>query len=187
MGAFVALFFLYTGAEGTIGGWQATHLIATGRSESAAASFSGLFWGALAVGRFLVVPISLRVSPERLVVFAQIAALLFVQLANVPAFAPAAYALVGLALAPIFPCSLVWLLRSAPGARGMTALVLIGASLGGAVFPTLVGRWLAMAGPRALPASVATILGAGLLFAFAIRLRVAGGAAGRAAPVESAR
>jgi FHS family glucose/mannose:H+ symporter-like MFS transporter len=167
--AFVLLYVLYVGAETGVGAWEPTHLAALGWDAARAASLTSAYWAALTVGRVLIAPVSLRVPAERLVLATLGLAAAALAAAHVDPLAPAAYALAGLALAPVFPTGLVWLDRALPGARGLTALVLAGAMVGGIVFPPVVGRLVGAAGPEAVPTALAAIAGAALAVAAALR------------------
>jgi MFS family permease len=59
--------FLYTGSEVGVGGWIATVLLLQGavKDKEAAAFVVATFWGALTAGRFLAVPLALKLKPSR--------------------------------------------------------------------------------------------------------------------------
>ncbi|HEY7606921.1 MAG TPA: hypothetical protein VID07_09130, partial [Actinomycetes bacterium] len=99
-------------------------------------------------------------------------------LAHVPAFAPVAYTLTGLALGPVFPSALAWLAQAAPGARGATAVVFAASNLGGVVLPVVIGRLVDLSSPAVIPTTVLVVavacLGAALLLQ---RVAVPGGVA----------
>ncbi len=87
--SFVIAFMLYVGVEIGVAGWMPTHLQWIGYSVPAAARLTSGFWFALAVGRFLIAPLTLRV-PEPFIVLGGtgIAALTLVA-ALIPRAAPA--------------------------------------------------------------------------------------------------
>ncbi len=124
---FVLLFFLYVTAEVGVASWEPTHLIPY-VGEARAALFTSLFWGALALGRLLAVPISARVPPGRLVLASSILALIAILLAQIVPLAPYAYALVGLAFAPIFPTGLAWIQRVFPDRAELVIPIVIAAA-----------------------------------------------------------
>ena len=78
-------------------------------------------------------------------------------LAHLPALAPAAYALTGLALGPVFPTALAWLAQAAPGAPGSTATVFAAANLGGVVLPVVIGRLVDASSPAVIPTTVLVV------------------------------
>jgi fucose permease len=64
----IALFFVMCGIEASAGNWTATVLAGKFEaSESTASLWGGIFWGALAVGRIVMVPLSRDMNPARLV------------------------------------------------------------------------------------------------------------------------
>ena len=136
---FLVMYFLYVGSEMGAGGWLATHL--TPRfGEAAAAAFTSWFWAAFTLGRFLAVPLTLVLKPSRLVMSAGVGAVLAFGLCHVPALAPFGYILAGLFLAPMFPTGLAWLRQVMPQrAVKASTLMIASASMGGVVFPPLVG------------------------------------------------
>jgi hypothetical protein len=108
-----------------------------------------------------------RVSPPLLAVGFLLVAPAGLGLAHVPALAPAAYTLTGLALGPVFPTVPAWLAAAAPGARGTTALVFATAQVGGLVLPLAIGRLVDASTPAVIPTIILVValacLGATLL------------------------
>lgn len=153
---FMVLFFVLGGMEASLGGWEATQLIAQGASAATAATFTALFWGTFTVGRVLVAPLSLRIPPQRIVTAALLAVILLAALARLPALAPLAYTLAGFCLAPLYPLSLIWFDRVQRSSGGAPSWVMISDLVGGAVLPFLVGQLIALTAPD----SVASGLGA---------------------------
>lgn len=166
--------FLYTGSEVGCGGWVATvllldHLAAT---KEEAAFVVSVFWGALTAGRFISVPLALRLKPSRLLVLqlatTGLGALLLTlggKLLSLPGFA-AASAIYGLGMSAIFPC-----MMSLPAEIGLfldmpsTSHFLIGACLGEALVPLAIGFLMDRFGPRSFGwFLLATTLGMMLLF-----------------------
>lgn len=149
--------FLYTGSEVGCGGWVATvllldHLAAT---KEEAAFVVSVFWGALTAGRFISVPLALRLKPSRLLVLqlatTGLGALLLTldgKLLSLPGVA-AASAIYGLGMSAIFPC-----MMSLPAEIGLfldmpsTSHFLIGACLGEALVPLAIGFLMDRFGPR---------------------------------------
>jgi len=99
------VFFFYTGVELTAGQWSYTVLReGRGLDTAEAGTWASLYWGSLFAGRVLSGFVVERVGPVRLLrgctVLAVVGALLFA----IPSLPPAlGLALLGLALAPIFP------------------------------------------------------------------------------------
>lgn len=63
---FLLLYILNVGVEAGVGGWEPTHLETVGYSATLAASATSVYWLMMTAGRFLVVPITLRYAPERI-------------------------------------------------------------------------------------------------------------------------
>ncbi len=154
---FIVLYFVYVGSEAGAGSWIATHL-APSYGEAKAASFTALFWGALMVGRFLAVPLTIYLKSSRLVIFTAVLAVTAFALAHILSLAPYAYALAGLFLAPIFPTGLAWLQEVFPDrAARATSLAVAFASLGGVVFPSLIGVLVATSSSAIIPTALMTL------------------------------
>jgi MFS transporter, FHS family, glucose/mannose:H+ symporter len=167
---FVIAFMLYVGVEIGVAGWMPTHLQGIGYSVVAAARLTSGFWFALAVGRFLIAPLASRVPEPFIVLGGAGIAVLALAAALVPAAAPAAYILAGLAIAPIFPTGLAWLARLNPGNPRATAWLFPAAMLGGALIPTGIGVLIAGLGTAWVPAVLAAVA-TGCLAAFAAAAR----------------
>jgi hypothetical protein len=123
VGGFVALLLLYVGVENGVGGFEATSLRAGGTAAGAAASWTAGYWAAITTGRLLAIPLALRVAAPTLVGGCLLAAAAGLGLAHLPAVAPFAYTLTGLALGPVFPTVLAWLSRDVRGGRSAGAAV----------------------------------------------------------------
>jgi fucose permease len=175
LGGFVLLFFLYLGVERDVGGWEPTHLVALGHSETAAANWAALFWAAMTVGRLVGAPISLRISSGALMIGGLALAGACLVLAHVGPLAPVAYVLSGVALGPVFAAGFIWLVRTLPSMRGAGALVLAAANVGGVVFPPLIGRVVGLTSPGAIPTALAMLAGCALLVAVVLQRVARGG------------
>jgi fucose permease len=170
--AFIIANMLYVGVETGIAGWMPTHLQGIGYSVVAAARLTSGFWLAMAVGRFLVAPLTLRLGEPVIVLSGIGIAVLALMAALVPAAAPAAYVLAGLAIAPIFPTGLAWVARLNPGNPRATAWVFPAAMVGG-IIPTGLGVVMAGLGTAWAPAVLAVVaMGCLAAFAAAARHRV---------------
>lgn len=169
IGTFVIAITLYVGLEIGVAGWMPTYLQAIGYGLPAAALLTSGFWLALAMGRFLVAPLTLRMGEPFIVLGGTGIALLALVAALLPAAAPAAYILAGLGIAPIFPTGLAWVARLNPGNPRATAWLFPAAMLGG-VIPTGIGVLLATLGTAWAPAVLAAVA-AGCLAAFTAAAR----------------
>jgi fucose permease len=103
-------FFFYCSIEAAMGLWGSSYLVnAKGVSPADAARWVSLYWGGITVGRFITGFITFKVSNLLLIRWGQLIALsgallLFLPLPTV--FSLIGFMLVGLGLAPIFPCML---------------------------------------------------------------------------------
>lgn len=157
VGGFMLLFLLYVSAETGVGAWEPAYLLTRGYSESAAASWTGTFWGGLAVGRLLAVPVSLRLEPRWMVVLCLSLAVLSLLATQIAGVEPAAFTLAGLAMAAVFPTSFAWLTHAFPAAGGIGGLAMGAAMLGGVFGPWAGGQMAARVGAGNVPWALATL------------------------------
>jgi fucose permease len=159
-GGFLLFYFLYVASEVGVGSWVTVHL-APLLGERTAAVNASLYWGAMTVGRLLAAPLSARVRPATLVLGASALALAALGAAHLPALAPYAYPLVGLAFAPIFPTGLAWLQRVFPRRAELVAsAVLAAATLGPVATSGPIGWIVERAGPASVPSQLVVLTGA---------------------------
>lgn len=151
LAVFVALYVLHVGVEAGVGGWEPTHLEAVGYGAGIAATATSVYWLMMTVGRFLVVPLTLRFSAPVIVTVSCAGMTACLLLAAVPALAPWAYAGVGLFIAPVFPTGLPWLHRAAPRAGRAGALVIAASMLGGVAAGPALGKAIEWSGVHAVP------------------------------------
>jgi fucose permease len=102
----IAIFFVMCGIEASAGNWTATIMAEKfGASESVAGIWAGVFWGAMAVGRIVVVPLSRDMNPARLIqicTWALLAGSLLMTRDQQVLF-QAGLIIFGLGMAPMFP------------------------------------------------------------------------------------
>ena len=141
----VMLFFLYVGAEASLGTWTYTLLTESrGVDETLAGIFAGSYWFTFTIGRIMAGMIANRVGVNRLVLAGVVGALLGAglliwnpsEIANV-----VAVAVIGLSIAPIFPAMMSGTRtrvgdRHAANAIGMQ---MTATGFGTAVIPSLMG------------------------------------------------
>ena len=140
----VVLFFLYVGLEFTVGQWSFTVLTESrGLSPDLAGLLTGGYYGAIGVGRVLTGVIAHRTGVDPILRLSMFVAVLGAALF---AFAPAgtgdvALILIGLGLAPVFPC----LMSRTPERLGAdysahaVGFQVSSGMLGGALVPGLTG------------------------------------------------
>ncbi|CAH0343905.1 MFS transporter [Bacillus sp. CECT 9360] len=103
-------FFFYCGVEATMGLWGSSFLVNVKELPVAvAAQWVSLYYAGITIGRFITGFITFKVSNRTLIRVGQItalagAALLFLPLPSI--FSLAGFIMIGLGLAPIFPCML---------------------------------------------------------------------------------
>ncbi|WP_433942848.1 MFS transporter [Paenibacillus sp. SN-8-1] len=103
-------FLLYCGVEATFGLWGSSFLVGLKNLPAAeAASWVSFYYGGITVGRLITGFITFKVSNRNLIRMGQVTTLLggIILVLPLPAsFSLAAFMIVGLGLAPIYPCML---------------------------------------------------------------------------------
>ena len=159
---FLVLYILNVAVEAGVGGWEPTHLETVGHSATAAATATSVYWLMMTLGRFLVVPLTLRYSPERILTICATGMTVCLLLALIKGVAPVAYAGVGLFIAPVFPTGLPWLNRALPQAKRAGAWVIAASMIGGVAAPPLLGVGIEARGIHAVPWLLAALSAASL-------------------------
>ncbi|MEX2536272.1 MAG: MFS transporter [Trueperaceae bacterium] len=156
-GGFLLMYFLYVACEAGVASWETVHLEPS-LGARGAAYMTSVYWGAVTVGRLLAVPVSAFVRPRVLVLVVTTVALAALFAAHVTALAPFAYALAGLAFAPVFPTGLAWLQRVFPRrSERVVPIVLAAANLGPVVTTGAIGALVAWGGPGLVPTALSGI------------------------------
>lgn len=103
-------FLFYCGAEATVGLWGSSYLVTIKNiSIDTAAKWVSLYYAGITIGRFITGFITLKMSNRKLIRMGQIVALVGAILLLLPfpeIWSLAGFIMVGLGLAPIFPCML---------------------------------------------------------------------------------
>ncbi|MFJ6895886.1 MFS transporter [Streptomyces hokutonensis] len=160
---FLVLYILNVAVETSVGGWEPTHLETVGYTATVAASATSVYWLMMTAGRFLVVPVTLRYSPERILTVCAAGMTVCLLLTLVKGVAPVAYAGVGLFIAPVFPTGFAWLTRALPQAERAGAWVIAASNVGGVAAPPLLGVGIEASGIHAVPWLLTALSGASLL------------------------
>ncbi|MEW1640938.1 MFS transporter [Streptomyces sp. NPDC091219] len=160
---FLVLYILNVAVEAGVGGWEPTHLETVGYTATVAASATSVYWLMMTAGRFLVVPITLRHAPERILAVCAAGMTVCLLLTLIKGVAPVAYAGVGLFIAPVFPTGLAWLNSALPRARWAGAWVIAASNVGGVAAPPLLGVGIEASGIHAVPLLLTLLSGASLL------------------------
>lgn len=152
---FALVMFFYVATEVGITSWETEHL--SGHFGAArAAAFTSLFWIAITVGRLLAVPLSSRLHPGRMVTFSLAFSVVGLVLAQVPALAPAGYALAGLFLAPVFATNTAWFTQAlGERAERYAPLAFATGNLGPVSTAPLIGMAVGAYGTGAIPTLLA--------------------------------
>jgi fucose permease len=102
----IGIFFVMCGIEASAGNWTATILAGKfDASQSTASLWGGIFWGSMAVGRIVMVPLSRDMNPARLVqisTWGLVAGSLLMTLSQLWLY-QIGLVIFGLAMAPLFP------------------------------------------------------------------------------------
>jgi FHS family glucose/mannose:H+ symporter-like MFS transporter len=170
LGIFMVAFALYVGMEAGIGGWMPSHLESVGLQSVAAATLTSGFWLALAMGRLLAALVPARIPESALVLTGSAVAAVALLTALIPAAAPVAFIVAGLAIAPIFPTGIVWLAKLRPGDARATSWLFPASMVGGAVIPGGIGAVIARFGIGSAPA-VLSLVAVGCLASFGLAAR----------------
>jgi len=167
----VLFFFVYTGAEGGFGGWVYSYALALHLSdETSAAYLTSGFWGALTLGRLLVIPLALKARPSTIltadlagcllslgIIIAGTGSLLLTWLGVFG---------LGLCMASIFPTMLGLAGQRMSITGKVTGWFFVGASAGNMFLPWLIGQLFDSSGPLVVPLLLgADVIAACVLFA----------------------
>lgn len=170
------LFFLYTGSEVSLGTWAYTLLIESrGIQPEVAGFWAGSFWATFTVGRVVAGLYAKRAGVNLLVLGSLIAALLGAVLlwwnpANVANLI--AVALIGLAIAPIFPALMSGTSQrvGVHDAANTIGMQMAAGGLGIAVIPSLVGILARQVSLEVIPVCL-MVLFIGLLGLYALAVK----------------
>jgi MFS transporter, FHS family, glucose/mannose:H+ symporter len=164
--ALVCLF--YVSAEVGVNFWMPTYLQSVGYGLPEAAKFASWFWIALTLGRFLAIPISLRVSSINIVLGCLSLSIASLMLSQIPGFAAVGYVATGLFFAPVFPTGLVWINREF-ASLGATSVWMVAGSTGAFLVAPAIGALKQSSGASAIPISLMVLTIISLLAAVWLR------------------
>jgi FHS family Na+ dependent glucose MFS transporter 1 len=167
LGLMAALFFMHVGAELAFGGWifsYAEELEIGG--QTTARVLNSVFWGGLVVGRLIAIPLSLRFTPRAMLQLDLLGASASVALiAWLPDWEPSLWigtAGFGMAIASVFATCINYAEERMPITGEVTAIFLIGGSIGSMTLPWVVGQLFDRRGPESLLWVVGGAIVAGL-------------------------
>jgi fucose permease len=162
----VLLFFLYVGAEVSLGTWTYTLLTESrGIDPAAAGLWAGSYWATFTIGRVVAGVFAKRVGIKRLVQGGLVGALFGAVLLRWNPFAAAsllAVALIGFAIAPIFPALMSGTSQRVGEhfAANTIGMQMAAAGLGTAVIPSLVGMLARRSSLEIIPLCLITLFAA---------------------------
>ena len=159
LGIIVLFFILYAGSEQSLGGWIHTYGVRQNGMEEVTASYlTSLFWGAIALGRLLAIPLAQRFQAKYLVLVQTFGtAIVYVMMMLFPHVELVTWlgaGLAGLLMSSIFPLMLAYLERYIAGSGKLTSWVFIGASTGGMSMPWIIGQYVDQEAPLFIPGSL---------------------------------
>jgi len=170
----LVLFFFMTGIEAGAGAWSYTMLVEKFDLDAGEAGlWAGFYWGAIALGRLVLSPLSRNLKPAKLIQFGTFGLLIgaLMMTRDQSWLFQAGLLVFGFAMAPLFP-TLMSLTPSRLGSN--VSLHAIGfqvsaAVLGGATIPTLAGILAGRTTLTAIPWTLA--IGAAIVIAIETVLR----------------
>src|SRR6266496_1392700 len=172
----IALFlFLYVGAEVGFAGWIFTYATKLRLSDASTAAYlTSLFWGSLALGRMLTIPVAAWFKPRTILISSLAGCLLGLA---VMLLRPGSFAAIlvgttglGLSMASIFPTTLSFAGNRMKLTGRITGWFVFGASAGSMLIPLGIGQAFQTVGPRVVVfVTTVTLLAAGGVLAAMIR------------------
>ena len=152
LGLIIILFFLFVSAEVSLGGWIATYVFRSNlANEASAADLTFAFWAALTIGRFLSIPIAMRMNVKYILGADLFLCLIGVGLIMVwPQTLTVIWlgtGIFGLGVASMFPIGISITEKHLTVSGRITSLLFVGGALGGMFTPWLIGQLFGTYGP----------------------------------------
>ncbi|CAH1266428.1 MFSD4A [Branchiostoma lanceolatum] len=163
------LLFLFDGIQAAFAGWIYAYAVISkiDLGSKYAAYLTGAFWGSLALGRLVSIPIATKLQPPAMLMcnlVGCLAAILVIQ--GMPHSPIALYAgamTFGFFLSSIYPSSIAMAERNVKVTGGITSALVIGAATGEMVLPVLVGRLFVWYGPPSFVLSCCVVAALGMI------------------------
>ncbi len=164
-----ACFFVFVGAEVAMGGWIYTYAVTQQiADEKTAAYLTSGFWGALTLGRLIVIPLAARFRPRTIMLFDIVGAILSVWVMVLFPLSKSAIWVgtigTGLFIASMFATLLAFAGRRMVITGQVTGWFFVGSSLGAMTVPWVIGQLFERVGPQVMLVAV----GVDLVVAFGI-------------------
>ncbi len=174
----VLSFFVYVGAELSLGNWLSTYAVKLGLADAAIGAYlTSAFWGAFSAGRLVSIPLATRLAERTILLADLLGCLAFVAIILI--FPHSSTALwigacgAGFAMASIFPTMISFAEHHMTITGQITSLFLAGSSLGSMTMPWLIGQLFEPVGPFVVIVAVAAALVAELALYGLLRMVVA--------------
>lgn len=155
VGLVTLIFFLQGGAEISFGSWIFAYATAYALPPETAAYATSAFWGGLAVGRLVGIPMAARVRPRWMLLGGLTGCLVSVAGLLIGAGSPVTVWLgtisLGLSTATVLPTTLAMAMRRMPVTGRVIGWFFVGGSAGSILLPWLIGQAFEPIGPQALP------------------------------------
>lgn len=164
-----ACFFVFVGAEVSMGGWIYTYAVKQQiADEKMAAYLTSGFWGALTLGRLIVIPLAARFRPRTIMWVDIVGAILSVWMMVLFPLSQGAIWLgtmgAGLFIASMFATLLAFAGRRMVITGRVTGWFFVGSSLGAMTVPWVIGQLFERIGPQVMLVAI----GVDLVVAFGI-------------------
>ena len=172
LGLMGLLFFMHVGGELAFGGWIFKYADELGvGGQTTAFVLNSMFWGGLVIGRLIAIPLSMRWSPRAMLQVDLLGSAGFLSLIWLLPDSAAALWIgtvgFGMAIASVFASCINYAEERMPISSHVTAIFLVGASLGSMSLPWLIGQYFDRRGPETMIWVVGGAVLAGLaLFAW---------------------
>jgi fucose permease len=154
---FVVAYVLYIAVETSATGWMAAQVHHAGHSLSVGSLVTAGFWAGVALGRGAGGAWDRRLGDVRTVLVGLGAGIALALVALIPDAALAAYPLMGLALAAVFPMGLNWYTRLVPGDSDGVALIIVFMFAGGVLGPGLESLIVSLSSAALVPLGIAAM------------------------------
>jgi FHS family Na+ dependent glucose MFS transporter 1 len=179
IGLLAVLFFFHVGAELAFGGWIFSYADEVGIGPATTARvLNSAFWGGLVIGRLLAIPLSLRLKPAPMLQVDLVgAAASLGVIAFLGDWSPSLWIGTigfGVSIASMFASCINYAGERMPITSEVTAVFLVGGSLGSMSVPWLVGQLFEDRGPESMIYVVGSAVVLGLVL-FGIIRAYAGG------------
>lgn len=149
------LMFMHVGAELSFGGWIFSYAVATGIGpETTARLLNSLYWGALAAGRLIAVPLAIRLQPRAMLLLDLIGMVVSIGIiAFFPQWPPAVWIGTlgfGIFIASMFATTINFTDHHMPITGSVTGFLLVGANVGSMTLPWVIGQFFESVGPQVM-------------------------------------